>query len=121
MMESTSGSPEGTSGPSRAGPAGGVSGPPRNKVEQDKLAQELLAALAEPKSKVILHPDMVKQIKANIFQLEQAGATRNLTHDEIIALSMHRRSCSEHARGLAWLATKSVEERQSIIFLKEKH
>ena len=120
MMDNSTGPSDGMPGPSRSEPAGGTSGPPRTKTEHDKLANELLASFGDPKTKLILHPDIVKQVKAAILRWEQIAATRDLTRDEVVSLTIHRRGYSQHKMGLTWLASKSLEDQQSIMAAKER-
>lgn len=101
MMEGPTGPSDGMPGSSRGEPAGGTSGPPRTKIEHDKLANELLASLRDSKTELILHPDIVKQAKAAILRWEQIAATRDLTRDEMLSLTVHRRGYSQHKMGLA--------------------
>jgi hypothetical protein len=130
MMEGPVGPSEGTSGPSRAGPAGpsragspvGTPGPStgvRTKADHDQAVRSLLESFGDPKSKNILHPDVLKRVKETVNALEQKATIRSLTTDEVLALTVFRRKYSEHAQGLVWLATKSLEEQERFNALRQ--
>jgi NADH-ubiquinone oxidoreductase chain 5 len=116
LMEGAGGPSESLSGPSRGGAGEGTSGLSRGgrtKADYDQAVRSLFRSLLDPRSNHILHPDIAKQVKANINALELTATKRSLTRDEVLALTVHRRKYSNHSEGLVWLATKSLEEQQA--------
>lgn len=70
-------------------------------------------SLAEPRSSLILHPDVVAQLKKNIETYDKIASGRALSRDEVLASTVFRRKYSEHFDGVNSLASKSLEEQQN--------